>query len=603
MKLFAKFLTISSLLFLQISCNIEDDQHEDHKHDYSKTNIKRITIKDAVVNTNAFNKLTKPNKQIKNINGRFINDTINNFSIETESGTYIEKENYHSYTFKVIRENGSEFLLENIVVDKYNDSDYRTFLYQYDITQDELNLINNNQYVDLNNKISIIVLENSSISDYLNTNSKIDYNSMCYVSNTYYVEGSFICPENGHNYSNYTSCPYFDDGTASPTHGNWATDVSLTPCVDAGGINNTDAGEESPSGENGGSGTGGTSTTTPTTTNYQKLREKCFTENNPEVSSWLNQSENADIKNDVMQYLENSVNPDGLQSTQSCYPQENIENIEDFMQNIIDSGLELDFELSINSPTNIDFSDIDTSTPEGQKLQCIYQKLIQSQSFKNLIEDTFGGTQTKLNVKFLTQSGLTNSSGDIVNGQCSPTQTVSGNYYNTITINSDILVNGLNQLSNIQVAKTVLHELIHAYLNIKYIDCNLGTPLPYLSNTELQNLMNSHFTAFCPINSGQNQHDFMFNEMIPLFQSVFSEIRDLLIPPNHITDAENEPIVNAAGNDTGEIFNWNNFYKYLAFDGLHLSNTFIQNIEQNPTEKGKYEGYNYISNQLSKNCN
>ncbi|MEQ3662288.1 MAG: hypothetical protein ABNG96_06310, partial [Flavobacterium sp.] len=321
-------------------CNIEDDQHEDHKHDYSKTNIKRITIKDAVVNTNAFNKLTKPTKQIKNINGRVINDTINNFSIETESGTYIEKENYHSYTFKVIRENGSDFLLENIVVDKYNDSDYRTFLYQYDITQDELNLINNNQYVDLNNKISIIVLENSSISNYLNTNSKIDYNSMCYVSNTYYVEGSFICPLGNHNYSNYPSCDFFKDGTVLPTHGNWATDVSLTPCVDAGGINNTDAGNESPSGENGGSGTGGSSTTTPTTTNYQKLREKCITENNPEVSSWLNQPENADIKNDVIDYLENSVNPDGLQSTESCYDEssEEFQNVMD-MYDILDDGM------------------------------------------------------------------------------------------------------------------------------------------------------------------------------------------------------------------------------------------------------------------------
>jgi len=343
--------SIITLFLLQISCNIEDDQHEDHKHGHLKTNIKRITIKDAVVNTNAFNKLTKPNKRINNINGRVINDTINNFSIETESGTYIEKENYHSYTFKVIRENGSEFLLENIVVDKYNDSDYRTFLYQYDITQDELNLINNNQYVDLNKKISIIVLENSSISDYLNTNSKIDYNAMCYESNTYYVEGSFICPLGYHNYSNYPSCDYFKDGTVSPTHGSWATDVSLTPCVDAGGFNNTDAGNESPSGENGGSGTGGSSTTTPTTTNYQKLREKCFTENNPEVSSWLNQPENADIKNDVREYLENSVNQDGLQSTESCYPEESV----DF---IIEAVNDLMNDECVILPTIFDLSEI-----------------------------------------------------------------------------------------------------------------------------------------------------------------------------------------------------------------------------------------------------
>ncbi len=227
---------------------------------------------------------------------------------------------------------------------------------------------------------------------------------------------------------------------------------------------------------------------------------------------------------------------------------------------------------------------------------------MESPSFKNLFDNTFDGIQTKLNIKFQTQSGLTNSNGEIVNGLCAPTQTINGNYYNTIIVNSDIL-DGAGQLSNIQIAKTVIHELIHAYLNIKAINCNLGASFSTLSNTELQTLMNSFFTPFCPINGGQNQHDFMFNELIPVFQSIFSEIRNLLIAPNYVIGAENEPIVDSMGNDTGEIFNWNDFYKYISLNGLHLSNTFIQNINQNPNERGKYEGYNYISNQLNKDCN
>jgi hypothetical protein len=565
MKLFAKFLTISSLLFLQISCNIEDDQHEDHKHDYSKTNIKRITIKDAVVNTNAFNKLTKPNKQIKNINGRVINDTINNFSIETESGTYIEKENYHSYTFKVIRENGSEFLLENIVVDKYNDSDYRTFLYQYDITQDELNLINNNQYVDLNNKISIIVLENSSISDYLNTNSKIDYNSMCYVSNTYYVEGSFICPENGHNYSNYTSCPYFDDGTASPTHGNWATDVSLTPCVDTGGFNNTDAGNESPSGENGGSGTGGSSTTTPTTTNYQKLREKCFTENNPEVSSWLNQPENADIKNDVREYLENSVNHDGLQSTETCYPQENIENIENFKQDIIDSGLDLDFELSINSPANIDITYIEDASEDAKRiLNCALDKLKKSNNFKNLYDSTFGGNDNRINLK-IEIGNLPSGVGGQTHAQYNGVSGQVTNLVNTITISRDRILN----TSTIYLANLIVHEMIHAYLNIQR--ANLGTDIYNLNNYDT---LGDFLVSNQPISANNNNvdtHTFMFQNMIPVFVNIYNEILSELVNQNEINFSIGTELSNPTTGEVYEAWSVQNFLYYLSTHGLDKS--------------------------------
>jgi hypothetical protein len=45
-----------------------------------------------------------------------------------------------------------------------------------------------------------------------------------------------------------------------------------------------------------------------------------------------------------------------------------------------------------------------------------------------------------------------------------------------------------------------------------------------------------------------------------------------------------------------------NFYKYIAFDGVHQSETFINAIENNLVEKRKYKLYNLYAISTSKNC-
>ena len=51
----------------------------------------------------------------------------------------------------------------------------------------------------------------------------------------------------------------------------------------------------------------------------------------------------------------------------------------DFVTQLIDetieTGLVFDIEKSYKSPANIDFSEIDKTTPEGQKLDCVYKKI------------------------------------------------------------------------------------------------------------------------------------------------------------------------------------------------------------------------------------
>ncbi|RAR51048.1 SprT-like domain-containing protein [Flavobacterium lacus] len=279
---------------------------------------------------------------------------------------------------------------------------------------------------------------------------------------------------------------------------------------------------------------------------------------------------------------------------------ESMEFVLDFLRNVEESGLNLDFEKTLNSPANIDDSAIDKSTPEGQKFDCIYKKLMESPSFKNLFVNTFGGEQTKLNVKFEIAENLPNTT----NGNCLLLPASNGNYTNLIRINKNILA-GPNVRSNFKIAKTILHECIHAYLNIKKINCNLGSTITELNGLDLQQLIGTFYQSFgCHISvngSPQSQHEFMFNHLVPTFQNIFSEIRDLLAPQSNIDYVNNNTYLNTINNQNFT-WNWNDFYKYFSLEGLHLCESFVQNITQVPVENFYYDFYRSQAQQFSKDC-
>ena len=165
--------------------------------------------------------------------------------------------------------------------------------------------------------------------------------------------------------------------------------------------------------------------------------------------------------------------------------------------------------------------------------------------------------------------------------------------HTTITINSDILAGNLEK-ANILIAKTIIHEYLHAYLNLKYLDANLGTSLSFLSNLELEELMYYYFTP-------TTEHNFMSQHMIPVFQNILSEIVNNLLSAQNTNDLNNTPITEANGTVI-ENFDFMHFYKYLAFEGLHNSQSYMNNINNNPIEKRKHEEYNRLAKTTSKDC-
>ncbi|VXC17842.1 exported hypothetical protein [Flavobacterium sp. 9AF] len=278
--------------------------------------------------------------------------------------------------------------------------------------------------------------------------------------------------------------------------------------------------------------------------------------------------------------------------------------IEELINRSVETGLTFDIEKSLKSPAYIDFSEIDKTTPEGQKLDCIYKKLTNSPEFKRLFEGTFGGDQQKLNIKFKMQANLVDADGDIVRARCNPEhlniQAGGTGNYQEIIYNSDQLA-GPDLTSNIYIAKSIIHELIHAYLNVKFLNTANGPSLTFLSDLELEELLEQVFNTNDPLQLGINQHNFMSQHMIPEFQTILSEIITDLIPQSDILVLNNTPITDFNGNFI-ENFNFQHFYTSLAYEGLHHTDSYLNNIENNVIELRKHQEYNRHGRNSSQNC-
>jgi hypothetical protein len=254
----------------------------------------------------------------------------------------------------------------------------------------------------------------------------------------------------------------------------------------------------------------------------------------------------------------------------------------------------------------------DSSFVNNQKASCIYNKLSQSPKFKTLFVDTFGENDN-LNITFKIVNDIPGANGNT--GLFPGTE----NNYNTTTgeVNLNLLIKldagYINSSSAIAVAKTILHESIHAYLILKHVKCNIGTPfddiIDEIEDKNLEELLNYYYDTAC---SGEEQHEFMFEHMIPTMSDILAEIRDELIPENHQQSAEeamfineNNPIIDSSGEYVNDSpWNWVDFYKYLSMVGLHQTNTFINNIQNSPSKYYNYNKYGieYGTNLFKKDC-
>ena len=246
-------------------------------------------------------------------------------------------------------------------------------------------------------------------------------------------------------------------------------------------------------------------------------------------------------------------------------------------QSIANPSLNLDFFVSYLSPMNVDVSSIDPNTTEGVKFIEIYGALIKSQEFKKLFESIFKDSKRD-NVKFeivdrvFEDNNPRKKEVHATTSQDPTTKTI------TIKISKQILTAGTSMSqTKIENAKTILHECIHAYLFVK-----AGNPA---TGVDFVKILNSMYPT------PNEQHDFMYNNMVPTMQKVLGEIRDFVTtaPKRAVIETYTmHPTINPI---TSTPFNWAEFYKFISYSGLDEASCFKEYVLKDPNLLSLFDQY------------
>ncbi|UOX34518.1 hypothetical protein LXD69_03160 [Flavobacterium sediminilitoris] len=191
-----KLLLYSSLVLFFASCE-KEETNPTIKNEKSNTSItsKKITFNQLKQKTPvAFNKINSINQLNRDSHlNKGIYDSTNDFYIDTSTILNIQMNNYDSYTFKIFRENDN-LSIENLIISETLNGNYKTGIIKYNLTEEERNKINNNEYVDLKSKMSFTEIDFNTLQN-LNIQSKIE----CYdEERTVWV----TCSEGVHDSSN-----------------------------------------------------------------------------------------------------------------------------------------------------------------------------------------------------------------------------------------------------------------------------------------------------------------------------------------------------------------------------------------------------------------
>ena len=286
----------------------------------------------------------------------------------------------------------------------------------------------------------------------------------------------------------------------------------------------------------------------------------------PVQLSWWNNASHASAVTQICDYLFNNQIHD-------------VDNdIEGFVnqfinQSILNPTLHFDFNASTKSPFNIDLSSIDALTPEGAKFNEVYGDLMTSSNFRHFFTSLFGQSPF-INVKFEIVDIPLPIVGGTTDGLCGIsyfTNQISS--LNTIKIDR----NHLLTKSKVNIALTILHECIHAFLNVKLRNPSIALPISQINNMDFQMCVNTYYNGFSGV---QSEHSFMVNNMVPTMVQIFQDIKDLIVNATQANAIENptnggafiyQPLYNPPTNEISDIrvpWNWNTFFRYLSYNGL-----------------------------------
>ncbi|HLO73642.1 MAG TPA: hypothetical protein VK164_06880 [Flavobacterium sp.] len=142
--------------------------------------------------------------------------------------------------------------------------------------------------------------------------------------------------------------------------------------------------------------------------------------------------------------------------------------------------------------------------------------------------------------------------------------------------------------SKVDIALVIIHESIHAYLNVKFRSPTIGMSIANINNMDIANCINTYYNGF---SGNQTQHSFFVDYMIPTITEILTDIKDSLVTPQEATEAEYptnggsiiyEPLTtNPPSNEISDVqvqWNWITFFYYFSFTGLQNCSAFPFNF-------------------------
>jgi hypothetical protein len=259
--------------------------------------------------------------------------------------------------------------------------------------------------------------------------------------------------------------------------------------------------------------------------------------------------------------------------------------------------------MAVCSGAQVDFDNeiiLDPTFVNNQRVICIFNKLLSLNTdsyFKNTIANLFGSTDVS-NVKF-SIANLPNNF-DAVTLPSYPYNSPGNSLYN-IVLNSSFV----NNASNIEIALTLIHELMHAeliercirlgILNSVTVNSNYNAIYSFANGLQIPSTANSlvisaMINQYLTYNGAANEwnHNLMtaFN-----YSNILSQNLQLVYPL--INDLTNDFInnINNDPNNTFGNFTLQQAMYHLSWIGLEQTQDYINNIQNVPAELNKN---NYI---------
>lgn len=586
-------------------------QQEKNRTEISFEQFKsNISSKEKLQTFNRFFDINKSSSKTT-FNKKNTND-FNDATILTDNIIKIKKNNFTSYTFTILTQT-EDFEFYNLVLYVNNNQEiYKSHILKY--TPSEKWLADTTQHFSGN--VKIINNDFFNVDNLLQSKSSTHAKSLANDDCIDSVTTEWVCGAGNNHEPGHPDCRPENNAVTE-----YVITIEYRPCTDNGGGNGDfDPETGSEGGSTSGGGDGGIVTAPNTVPYTSQLKQfQSGTLNSVERTYY---SSNSNIKNNIDRYLiqksfssiakfDAKLALEFSESLNLNFQQFNwvfnnrdsqdLNDIKDYLNEAINITSEIeDFVKkaidALNDDGEIDLEDkviVDSTVVKNQKVKCVYDKLksLSNNVFSDIINEHFDSAK-KSHVRFRITT--------TPNGEDAFTRGFTNNGISFFEIQLDPTV--VSNASTIEIALMLVHESIHAELLDRCVQLGIINAFdskgrPNFTNTSIT--YNTKDELFAKLvyqyknyNGGNSQWN---HDLFTVTDYRAKMALNLVNIHSKLNDTNNDFLTNV-NNDSQNVygnFTLQQLMEYISWVGLEGTQEYINNIQNNATEKANK---NYVEN-------